>query len=71
MIPKKQDSLRVLKTIVLMEADFNFMNKIIGRRVMQNAERAKSIAVEQFGSRKQKISIGIAVNKQLTTDILR
>jgi hypothetical protein len=73
MIPKKQDSLRVdkLRTIVLMGADFNFMIKIIGRRVMQNAERAKSLAFEEFGSRKQKSSIGIAVNKQLTTDILR
>jgi Reverse transcriptase (RNA-dependent DNA polymerase) len=73
MIPKKQDSLRVdkLRTIVLMEADFNFLNKIIGRRIMQQAEEARSIAPEQFGSRKQKISITNALNKLLTTDILR
>jgi Reverse transcriptase (RNA-dependent DNA polymerase) len=73
MIPKKQDSLRVdkLRTIVLKKADFNFLNKIIGRRIMQQAEEACSIAPEQFGSRKQKSSITNALNKLLTTDILR
>jgi Reverse transcriptase (RNA-dependent DNA polymerase) len=73
MIPKKVDSLRVdkLRTIVLMEADFNFLNKVIGKRVMEKAEQSGSIAPEQFGSRKQKSSIHHAVNKQLTTDILR
>jgi Reverse transcriptase (RNA-dependent DNA polymerase) len=54
-----------------MVADFNFLNKIIGRRVMENAERAHSIAPEQFGSRKGKSSILHAINKQLTVDILR
>jgi hypothetical protein len=40
MIPKKSDSLRVdkLRTIVLMEPDFNMVNKIIGKRIMRNAE---------------------------------
>ena len=73
MIPKKVDSIRVdkLRTIVLLEPDFNFTNKIIGKRVMANAERAQSIAPEQFGSRKNKSAIIHAVNKQLTTDILR
>jgi Reverse transcriptase (RNA-dependent DNA polymerase) len=73
MIPKKQESLRVdkLRTIVLMEADYNYMNKIIGRRIMKNAEDANTIAPEQFGSRKQKSSIANALNKLLTTDILR
>jgi Reverse transcriptase (RNA-dependent DNA polymerase) len=73
MIPKKQDSLRVdkLRTIVLMEADFNYLNKIVGRRIMKNAEEGKSIAQEQFGSRKTKSSIGNALNKLLTIDILR
>jgi hypothetical protein len=54
-----------------MEEDFNYLNKFIGRRVMQQAEEAHSIASEQFGSRKQKISINNnAINKLLTTDIL-
>jgi Reverse transcriptase (RNA-dependent DNA polymerase) len=73
MIPKKQDSIRVdkLRTIVLMEPDFNFMNKIIGKRVMNHAEKARSIAPEQFGRRKGKNSIQNAIKKQLATDILR
>jgi Reverse transcriptase (RNA-dependent DNA polymerase) len=73
MIPKKVNSTRVdkLRTIVLMEPDFNFTNKVIGKRVMANAERANSVAPEQFGSRKKKSAIVHAVNKQLTTDILR
>ena len=73
MIPKKDGSTRVdkLRTIVLMEPDFNFINKLIGKRVMATAEKANSIANEQFGSRKAKSSILHAVNKQITTDILR
>jgi hypothetical protein len=38
---------------------------------MYNAEKAKSIAAEQFGSQKSKSSINHAINKQLTIDILR
>jgi Reverse transcriptase (RNA-dependent DNA polymerase) len=73
MIPKKDGSIKVekLRTIVLMEPDFNFINKVIGKRVMKMAENANSIAPEQFGSRKAKSSILHAVNKQLTTDLLR
>ena len=41
------------------------------KRVMKAAETAQSIAPEQFGSRKAKSSILHAVNKQITTDILR
>jgi hypothetical protein len=56
MIPKKQDSIKVnkLRTIVLMEPDFNFMNKIIGRRVMQQEENAGSIVPEQIAAGKGK-----------------
>jgi hypothetical protein len=56
MIPKKLGSLRAsqLRTIVLMEPDFNLINKIMGRRIMAYAEKHQSIAAEQFGSRKVK-----------------
>jgi hypothetical protein len=40
-----------------MEPDFNFFNKLVGKWVMENAERAGSIAPEQFGSRKTKGSM--------------
>ncbi len=73
MIPKKSNSLRAeqLRTIVLMEADFNFLNKLAGKRIMENAENAQSVAEEQFGSRKAKGAINHAVNKQLALDIMR
>jgi Reverse transcriptase (RNA-dependent DNA polymerase) len=73
MIPKKEDSVRVdkLRTIVLVEADFNFLNKLVAKRAMIQAEEADTIAGEQFGSRKRKSSIIHATNKLITTDILR
>jgi hypothetical protein len=69
MIPKKTDSLKVtkLRTIVLMEPDFNCLNKLIGKRIMGNAEQFNTIAQEQLGSRKCKSSIQQALNKQLTS----
>jgi hypothetical protein len=37
----------------------------MGKRIMQNAERANTVAAEQFGSRKAKSAINHAVNKQI------
>jgi Reverse transcriptase (RNA-dependent DNA polymerase) len=54
-----------------MEADFNFLNKLIGKRVMAHAEACGTIAQEQYGSRKQKSALLHATNKQLSFDILR
>lgn len=73
MIPKKKTSIRVdkLRTICLMEADFNYLNKLLGRRVLANAEKHNDIAIEQFGSRKAKSAIRHAINKQLVFDIAR
>jgi hypothetical protein len=73
MIPKRTTSLRAdqLRTIVLMEADFNFLNKLAGKRIMDNAENSCSIAEEQFGSRKAKGAINHAINKQLALDIMQ
>jgi Reverse transcriptase (RNA-dependent DNA polymerase) len=72
-IPKKMDSVKVtdLRTILFFEADFNMLNKIVGRRVMFHAERNKTIAAEQYGSRKHRSSIMHAASKQLTFDIVR
>jgi hypothetical protein len=72
-IPKKVDSIRVnkLRTICLVECDNNHLYKIIGRRIMKHAEKANTIAVEQYGSRKRKSAILHATSKQLTLDIIR
>ena len=60
-----------LRTIVLLEPDFNFMNKKLGRDVMNYAERHQLIAPEQFGSRKNHSAIDQVLIKTLFYDALR
>jgi hypothetical protein len=60
-----------LRTIVLFEVDCNYAFKHIGREMMRQAERTKTLAPEQYGSRKKHRAIDLAVNKALTNDILR
>ena len=73
MIPKKANSKKVekLRVICLMEADFNYMNKWMGKITMQRAESCQTIAAEQFGSRKHKSAILHAFNKALCFDYIR
>ena len=54
-----------------MEVNFNFNNKLLGKKTMYHAEAKNQIAPEQYGSRKGKISIDQAVHKTLTNDIIR
>jgi hypothetical protein len=70
---KKSNSFRVdkLRTIVLFEADFNFTNKSISKKVATRAEATQGLAEEQFGSRKRHRAIELSLNKCLTMDILR
>ena len=70
---KKANSYRVdkLRTIVLFEADFNFINKAVSRKLARMAESKKSIAREQYGSRKNHRSIEHVLNKRLCMDLLR
>jgi hypothetical protein len=63
--------LSTLRTIVLFPVDCNYAFKHIGRKMMQTAEETKSLAPEQYGSRKKHKAIDLAVNKALTFDILR
>ena len=73
MIHKKEneDLVSKLRTITLLEADFNFNNKVLGKETIAHAERNNLIAKEQYGSRKQKCAIDHAVHKALTYDIIR
>jgi hypothetical protein len=59
-----------MRTIQLMNAEFNMNNKKLGRDVMWFAESHNVLALEQFGSRKNHQSILAALNKRLTMDIL-
>ena len=72
-LPKKQGLLEAdkLRTIVLFEAEFNFMNKIIARRAMRNAEEAQALINEQYGSRKDHTAIEQVLNKRLSFDLMR
>ena len=61
----------LMRTIQLMNSEFNMNNKKLGRDVMAFAERHKALAAEQFGSRKNHQSVNAALNKRLTMDLLR
>lgn len=65
---KKADKLR---TILLLEADFNHLNKKMGKDLMFQAEKFNLIAPEQFGSRKRHSSIDQVLVKRLYYDALR
>ena len=56
---------------MLTEADFNFNNKVLGRRTIQHAEDIEELAPEQYGSRKSKSAIDQALHKRLTYDVMR
>ena len=72
MIPKKGKTNHVdkLRTICLMEADFNSKNKKMGRDILKCAEDNNNIPKEQYGSRKNHQAIDQAVNKCLLYDII-
>ncbi len=60
-----------MRTILLMNAEFNMNNKKLGQDTMNNAERHNTIAREQYGSRRHHRSITAALNKRLMMDVLR
>jgi hypothetical protein len=60
-----------MRTIILMNSEFNMNNKKLGRDMMCNAEKYGTLAREQYGSRKHHRSIIAALNKRLTMDMLR
>ena len=60
-----------MRCIQLMDAEFNMKNKVLGRRVLRNAEEAKAIKADQCGSRKRHKAINAVLNKVLLTDALR
>ena len=70
---KKEKIERVdkLRTIALLEADFNFNNKLLGRSTLHHAETNNLISKEQYGSRPGKSSIDHAIHKRLTYDLMR
>ena len=72
-LPKKANSRKTtdLRTIVLFEADANFGNKSVAKKVAERIEAYGGFAPEQYGSRRNHRAIDCALNKVLTMDILR
>ena len=65
------NNITALCSVVLTKADFNFNNKVLGRRTIQRAEMLKDLAPEQYGSRSNKSAIEQALHKTFTYDIIR
>ena len=61
-----------LRGILLMEADYNFVSKLlIGVRLMASVENRKGFPEELGGSRKRHEAVDIALNRKITSDIMR
>jgi hypothetical protein len=60
-----------MRTILLMNAEFNMNNKRLGRDMTCHAEKHGALAREQYGSCRNHQCILVALNKQLTMDLLR
>jgi hypothetical protein len=61
-----------LRAILLMEADFNFANKLVfGHRMMRQAERKQQIPKEIYGSRNGHSATELGLNRRLVTDLSR
>ena len=61
----------LMRTIQLLDSQFNMNNKKLGRDLMKKAEHHGLIAKEQAGSRKSHQAVLAALNKRLTMDLLR
>ena len=58
--------------ILLMEADFNFPNKLFfGKQMMDWAESHNEIPDECFGSQKGQSAINTAINRKLSLDLMQ
>jgi hypothetical protein len=60
-----------MRTILLMNSEFNINNKKLARDVMKQIEALNLVPREQYGSRKHLQAIYAALNKRLTMDLLR
>ena len=72
-ILKKANQFHVdtMRCIQLMDAEYNMTNKHVGRQTLAHAEKAKAIAPDQYGSRKNHKCINCVTNKVLLNDLFR
>ena len=72
MLEKEAGNIRVdkLRAILLMEADFNFVNKLLfGHRLVKQIESFNRFPDELYGSRSSLTAILVAINRRLVIDI--
>ena len=72
MLEKEAGNIRVdkLRAILLMEADFNFVNKLLfGHRLVKQIESYNRFPDELYGSRTSLTAILVAINRRLMIDI--
>jgi len=60
-----------LRTILLLEADFNMNNKKLGKEAMEIGERLHLLTQDNYGGRKKLRAAEISINQQLTYDSIR
>ena len=60
-----------MRTIVLIEADHNLNNKLLGKRAMAYSEKYQALAPEQYGSRKKLSATQASVKNRLMHDLMR
>jgi hypothetical protein len=60
-----------LRTVVLFQGDFNYLNKYIGRHMMKDGEAYAQLVWEQYWSREGKKAIKQALNKVISFDFIR
>jgi len=74
MLEKIKNNIRVnkLRAILLMEADFNFVNKLMfGHRLMAHTHRHHRLPKELYGGLQNKSAQEVGINRRLTLDIFR
>ena len=73
MIPKRSGLTYINKMRIIqkMDAEFNNINKLCGKRIMAHAEKHKLLSHDQYGSRKRHQSITCCLNKVCLMDLLR
>ena len=72
MLEKEASNINVakLRAILLLEADFNTLNKIaFNKRAIQRIETVKTIPYEVIGRRRGQSYLYIALNKKLVCDV--
>ena len=74
MLEKTENDIRVekLRAILLMEADFNFVNKLIfGHRMIQQCENYRRFPDELYGSRNRRSANEVAINRRLSLENMK